>query len=109
MKSISTAVPFFLATLLLTGCGSSDGVGLERMASGMTDSADEPAVRDLPDWHPPLPEGHPPVLQGPMRLPPGHPAVPGGLDTCPGGGTVRGPEADRFRDFKADPDQLIRI
>jgi hypothetical protein len=109
MKGIARSIPLVVAALLVTGCGSTDGVGLERLASGTTDSADAPAGRSLPDWHPPLPGGHPPVLQGPMRLPPGHPAVPGAPGTCPGGGTVREPDVDRFRDFNADPHEVIRI
>jgi predicted small secreted protein len=109
MKRIWTAVPLVVATMLLTGCGSVDGVGPDRVASGTTGSAAAPDGRALPDWHPPLPSGHPPITTGPMHLPPGHPAVPEGFDTCPGGGSVREPDTGRVRDFEADPNEVIRI
>ena len=109
MNRIWTAIPPVVATMLLMGCGSIDGEGHERVATGTTGSAVAPDGLALPDWHPPLPNGHPPVTTGPMRLPPGHPAVPEGLVTCPRDGAVRDPDADRSRDFKADPHEVIRI
>ena len=108
MKRNWTAIPLVVATMLLTGCGSPDGLGPEQVAFGET-GAVAPEGRALPDWHPPLPPGHPPVTSGPMRLPPGHPAVPEGLVTCPREGAVGEPDVDRFRDFKADPNEVIRI
>ena len=109
MKRKWTAFPLVVATMVLMGCGSVDGVGSEKVVSGTTGGAVAPDGRALPDWHPPLPPGHPPVTTGPMRLPPGHPAVPEGFDTCPGGGAVGEPDTDRLRDFKADPNEVIRI
>lgn len=109
MRRIRTSLQLLAATMLLAGCGSVDGVGSTGVTHGASGSF---AVQDgpsLPDWHPALPPGHPPVMQGPTRLPPGHPAVPEGLATCPGGGVVREPEGHRFRDFKADPGEVIRI
>ncbi len=88
MKRIWTAVPLVVATMLLTGCGSVNGVGPERVASGTTGSAAAPDGRALPDWHPPLPPGHPPITTG---------------------GAVREPDTGRVRDFKADPNEVIRI
>ena len=101
--------PFLAAAVLLAGCGSGDGVGPESVGPGETASFAVQDGRSLPDWHPPLPPDHPPVRKGPTHLPPGHPAVPEGLVTCPGGGVVREPEGHRFRDFKADPGEVIRI
>ena len=109
MKHIWTAIPLVAVTMLLTGCGSIDGVGPEKVASGPPGSAVGPDGRALPDWHPPLPQGHPPVTTGPMHLPPGHPTVPDGLVTCPRDGAVLDPDADRSRDFEADPHEVIRI
>jgi predicted small secreted protein len=109
MKRIGKAFPLIAATMLLAGCGSVDGVGPESVAAGATGGIALQDGRSLPDWHPPLPRGHPPLTQGPTRLPPGHPAVPEGLVTCPAGGVVGEPDIDRFRDFKADPRDIIRI
>jgi predicted small secreted protein len=102
MKRIGKAFPLIAATMLLAGCGSVEGVGPESVAVGATGGFAVQDGRSLPDWHSPLPPGHPP-------LPPGHPAVPEGLVTCPAGGVVREPDIDRFRDFKADPREVIRI
>ena len=109
MKRNWTAFPLVVATMVLTGCGSVDGVGPEKVASGTTGGAVAPDGRALPDWHPPLPPGHPPVTTGPMRLPPGHPAVPEGLATCPRDGAASDPDADRSRDFEPDAHEVIRI
>jgi hypothetical protein len=109
MKRIGKAFPLIAATMLLAGCGSVDGVGLESVAPSATGGFAVQDGRPLPDWHPQLPPGHPPVTHGPTRLPPGHPAVPEGLITCPAGGVVREPDIDRFHDFKADPREVIRI
>lgn len=109
MKRIGNAVPLIAATMLLAGCGSVDGVGLESAAPGATGGFTVQDGRSLPDWHPPVPPGHPPLTQGTTRLPPGHPAVPEGLVTCPAGGGVHEPDLDRFRDFQPDPREGIRI
>jgi hypothetical protein len=101
--------PLLAAAVLLAGCGSVDGLGPESVAPGVSGSFAVQDGRALPDWHPPLPSGHPPVTWGTTPLPPGHPAVPEGLVTCPGSGTVREPEGRRYRDFKADPGEVIRI
>jgi len=108
MKLIVKAFPLIAATLVLAGCGSVDGVGPD-IATGATGGFAVQKERSLPDGHPPLPPGHPPITQGPTRLPPGHPAVPEALVTCPAGGGAREPDIDRFRDFKADPREVIRI
>jgi hypothetical protein len=109
MKCIWKSFPLLAATMLLAGCGSVDGVGSESVLPGTTGSFAVQDGRALPDWHPPLPQGHPPLTQGTTRLPPGHPAVPEGLVTCPGSGAVREPEGPKYRGFKADPGEVIRI
>lgn len=109
MKRIGNAISVIAATMLLVGCGSVDGVGLESVAPGASGGFTAQDGRSLPDWHPPLPPRHPPVTQGPTQLPPGHPAVPEGLGTCPAGGLVREPDSDRLRDFRADPREVISI
>jgi hypothetical protein len=109
MKRIGKAIPVIAATMLLVGCGSVDGVGLESVASDASGGFTAQDGRSLPDGHPPLPPGHPPVMQGPRQLPPGHPAVPEGLGSCPAGGLVREPGNDRPRDFKADSREVISI
>ncbi len=101
--------PLLAAAVLLAGCGSVDRPGPDSAAPGATASFAGQDGRALPDWHPPLPPGHPQVPQGPTQLPPGHPAVPEGLVTCPGSGAVREPEGRTYRDFKADPGDVIRI
>jgi len=109
MKRIWASFPLLPATMLLAGCGSVDGVGSASIAPGATGSFTVQGGQPLPDWHPPLPPGHPPVTQGPTGLPPGHPTVPEGLVACPGGGVVREPGDHRFRDFRPDPREVIRI
>jgi hypothetical protein len=109
MKCTGRAFSLITATMLLGGCGSVDEVGHESVAAGATGGFAMQDGRSLPDWHPPLPPGHPPLTHGPAGLPPGHPAVAEDLVTCPAGGVAREPDIGRFRDYKADPRDIIRI
>ena len=109
MKPFGTFFSFVVAALLLTGCGSGDELSVKAVVSGTSDSGAVSQGQALPGWHPPLPEGHPPIMQGPMRVPPGHPPLSEGLATCPGGGAARGQDVERYRDFSADPQAVIRI
>lgn len=109
MKRIGNTLPIVAATLLLAGCGFTDGVALEGVKLGERGNFAMQDEGSLPDWHPPLPPGHPPVTLGPNERPPGHPRVPEALGTCPAGGLLREPDIDRHRDFKEDPREVISI